>query len=51
MIMKDRVYKGFGYISPDGFKAKKDFEFWIKTCLNFNDKAKSSKKNSKTKKK
>lgn len=44
MIMKDRVYKGYCYVSPVGFKAKKDFEYWVNLCLEFNEKAKSSKK-------
>lgn len=44
MIMKGKVFKGYCYVSPEGFKSKKDFEFWIKHCLEFNDKAKSSKK-------
>ncbi len=44
MIMKDRVYKGYCYISPDGIKTKKNFEFWINLCLDFNKRAKSSKK-------
>jgi len=44
MIMKGREYKGYCYVSPDGYKAKKDFEYWIKLCLDFNEKAKSSKK-------
>ncbi len=44
MIMKDRVYKGYCYISPDGIKTKKNFEFWISLCLDFNKRAKSSKK-------
>lgn len=44
MIMKGLEYKGYCYVSPDGYKAKKDFEYWIKLCLDFNEKAKSSKK-------
>lgn len=44
MIMKGREYKGYCYISPDGFKAKKDFEYWLNLCLDFNKRAKSSKK-------
>jgi TfoX/Sxy family transcriptional regulator of competence genes len=44
MIMKGRVYKGYGYVSQDVIKLKKDFEFWIDLCLDFNSKAKSSKK-------
>ena len=44
MIMKGRVYKGYGYVIQDVIKSKKDFDFWINLCLDFNSKAKSSKK-------
>lgn len=44
MEMKNRVYKGYCYVEPEGFKSNKDFDFWIKLCLDYNDKAKSSKK-------
>ena len=44
MIMKGRVYKGYGYVSQDVIKSKKDFDFWITLCLEFNGKAKASKK-------
>ncbi|HVG41699.1 MAG TPA: TfoX/Sxy family protein [Chitinophagaceae bacterium] len=44
MVMKDREYKGYCYVSPDGIKTKKNFEFWLNLCLNFNKRAKSSKK-------
>jgi hypothetical protein len=44
MIMKGREYKGYCYVDPIGYKSKKDFEFWINLCLDFNDKAESSKK-------
>ncbi|MBS1682457.1 MAG: TfoX/Sxy family protein [Bacteroidetes bacterium] len=44
MIMKGKEYKGYCYVEPTGFKNNKDFEFWINLCLDFNDKAKSSKK-------
>ena len=47
MIMKGREYKGYGYIHPEGFKSKKDFEYWMNLCLTFNEKAKSSKKKKK----
>jgi hypothetical protein len=47
MIMKDRVYKGYGYISQDGIKSKKDFDYWINLCLEFNSQAKASKKKKK----
>jgi len=44
MIMKGREYKGYGYVSEEGVKSEKDFEFWVNLCLAYNPKAKSSKK-------
>lgn len=44
MVMKGKELKGYCYVEPKGFKNKKDFEYWINLCLDFNDKAKSSKK-------
>lgn len=44
MIMKGKVYTGYCYIEPVGFKSKKDFEYWVNLCLDFNAKAKASKK-------
>ena len=44
MIMKGMEYKGYCYVAPIGFKSKRDFEYWIKLCLDFNATAKSSKK-------
>lgn len=44
MIMKGRELNGYCYVSPDGYKKKKDFEYWINLCLDFNAKAKASKK-------
>jgi hypothetical protein len=43
MIMRGKELKGYCYVMPDGFKAKKDFEFWMQLCLAFNPKAKASK--------
>jgi TfoX/Sxy family transcriptional regulator of competence genes len=48
MIMKGRELKGYAYISEEGFKSKRDFEYWIELCLGFNEKAKASKKRKKT---
>lgn len=44
MIMKGKEYKGYCYVEPLGYKSKNDFEYWVNICLDFNDKAKSSKK-------
>jgi hypothetical protein len=44
MIMKGKEYKGFGYVSEEGFKSRKDFDYWINLCMAFNKVAKASKK-------
>ena len=43
MIMRGKQLNGYCYVSPDGFKTKKDFQFWMQLCLAYNTKAKSSK--------
>jgi hypothetical protein len=44
MLMKGKEYKGYCYINPDGFKSRKNFEFFLNLCLDYNKVAKSSKK-------
>ena len=44
MVMKGKEYKGYCYVAPTGFKNRKDFEYWMKLCLDFNRRSKSSKK-------
>ncbi|MBC7485953.1 MAG: TfoX/Sxy family protein [Cytophagaceae bacterium] len=44
MIMKGKEFKGYCYVEPNGFKSKKDFSYWLDLCLDFNKRAKSSKK-------
>ena len=44
MIMKGKEYKGYGYVNPTGFKARRDFEYWVNLCLDYNERANSSKK-------
>lgn len=44
MIMKGKRYKGYCYIRPEGFETRKDFEYYLQLCLDFNKRAKSSKK-------
>lgn len=44
VIMKGREYNGYCYVTPEGFQSKVNFEFWINLCLEYNNKAKSSKK-------
>ena len=43
VIMKGRKIKGYCYVEPEGFNTKKDFDFWINLCLEFNHKARSIK--------
>ncbi len=43
MIMKGKALKGYCYIHPEGIQSKKDFDYFISICLDFNTKAKSSK--------
>ena len=47
MIMKGREYKGYGYVSEEGIKLKKDFDYWIGLALDFNKRAKASMKKNK----
>ena len=47
MVMKGREYKGFGYISQEGIKSKKDFDYWLGLALEFNKIAKAAKKKNK----
>jgi TfoX/Sxy family transcriptional regulator of competence genes len=44
MIMKGKQLRGYCYVSEDGFKSKANFEYWLQLCLDFNAKAKISKK-------
>lgn len=45
------VIKGYVYVAEEGFKSKKDFDYWVNTSLAFNSEAKSSKKKASAKKK
>lgn len=44
MDFTNRPMKGYVLISDEGMKTKKLFEYWINLCLDFNSKAKASKK-------
>ncbi len=44
VVMKGREYKGYVHINQEGLKTKKDLDFWIGLALEFNQKAKASKK-------
>ena len=44
MVMKGKVLKGYCYVALEGLRTKKEFDYWIGHCLDFNKKAKASKK-------
>lgn len=44
MLMKGKEYKGYCYINPEGFKDKKDFEYCINICIDYNKISKKSQK-------
>lgn len=43
MIMKGKELAGYCYVNAEGYKTKKDFDWWMNLCLEFNPKAKASK--------
>jgi TfoX/Sxy family transcriptional regulator of competence genes len=45
--MKGRKYVGYVYVSEEGMKTKKDFDYWIKLAVDFNKKAKAAPKKKK----
>ena len=44
MDFTGRPMKGFVFVDPDGTKSKKDLEHWLGLALEYNKKAKSSKR-------
>lgn len=44
MDFTNRPMKGYLYVSPEGVDMDDDLDKWVKRCLDFNPKAKSSKK-------
>jgi hypothetical protein len=44
MIMKGKTLNGYCYVEPAGFNLNKDFQYWINLCLDYNDRAKPSKR-------
>lgn len=47
MDFTKKPMKGFVFVDATGMKSKKDFDYWISQSLDFNKKAKASKKKSK----
>lgn len=46
--MRGRDYRGYVYVSADTLTTKKELDHWVNLCLDFNKRAKASKKKKKT---
>lgn len=46
MDFTGRIMKGYVFVNMDAIRQNKDFEYWINLCLDYNPKAKKSKKKS-----
>lgn len=44
MEMKGKEYKGYVYVNEESLKTKKELDYWTGLALDFNKKAKASKK-------
>src|SRR4051794_12759066 len=44
LMMKGREYKGYVHVDETSIKNIKDFDYWLELALDYNKKAKSSKK-------
>ena len=42
MVFTGKPMKGYVYVDKEGMNTKKDFDYWIKLCLDFNKYAKAS---------
>ena len=47
MDFTGRPMKGFVFVEPEGIDMDEDLDYWVELCLDFNPKAKSSKKKKK----
>ena len=48
MIHNGKTMTGFVFVGPEGYKGKKNFDYWINAALAFNKLAKASKKKAKS---
>ena len=47
MVFTHRPMKGYVFVSDEGMKTKKEFDYWISLCIEFNARAKPAKKKKK----
>ncbi len=45
MIFSGKPMKGFVFVGEEAIRSRKDLDYWVQLCLEFNVQAKSSKKN------
>lgn len=44
MVMRGKTLQGYCYVRPEGFQEQDDFLYWVNLCLDYNDRAKGSKR-------
>ncbi|HEX9219406.1 MAG TPA: TfoX/Sxy family protein [Gemmatimonadaceae bacterium] len=42
--MKGRAYRGFVYVREEAVASRRDLHYWVRLCLGFNKRAKSSRR-------
>ncbi len=47
MVFTGKPMRGYVFVNEEGMKTKKEFDYWVNHCLEFNKKAKASKKTKK----
>ncbi|GAA4467665.1 TfoX/Sxy family protein [Nemorincola caseinilytica] len=47
MVFTGKPMKGYVYVSDEGMKTNKNFQYWIELCLEYNKEAKATKKKKK----
>ena len=49
--MRGKEYRGFLYVDEEGFRTPRDLKYWVDLCLDYNKRAKASRKKKKPVKK
>lgn len=40
MVMRGKAMDSYCYVAPEGYEQSKDFDFWMKVCLEYNEQIK-----------
>lgn len=46
--MKGRAYRGFVFVRADAVRTKRALDYWLRLCLDFNGRAKASRRRART---